>query len=412
MDRPMTSAAFATLLATRRLGAAALVSALIAGSLLTGGPAAAAATTYPDGITVTAPTGDGSSGSPFTWRVTIDCAVVTEPVAVSVVEAPTVGTYYRAELERVNSFVNGVSNNCGGDQIGFMPSGWTSGRNGEISFIEGPWSEAPGHGLLCTATLAVDELDNAILLLSVWVGPSKNRDCRGRPLGGVDGSSGDGMTEGGSSGASSSSSMVVATAVEQADGLTGASGLLVRWNGAVVPLDAAVLPGAGSRGGLELSTDGLVVTLRSTGGATQALGVIVTPGGEVAVQICGGLAPGSVVEGHVYSDGPRLVGAVQVADDHGDADCVLLVLPFGAPLDGGSPISDGTHTLQLRMFAADGLEVVATVVAVGGPRPDSVPAGLGPIPTVRFLGVVALVASLGAAGMVGGLLGRTGRATR
>jgi hypothetical protein len=95
----------------------------------------------------------------------------------------------------------------------------------------------------------------------------------------------------------------------------------------------------------------------------------------------------------MYSS-PQLAAAVQVPDDHEDGECILLRIPVGDPLS-GEPVAAGEHTLQLRMYAQDGLEVLATGVTVGTAVPGSVPAGDGPVGR-GLLGMFGLLAVAGA----------------
>jgi hypothetical protein len=109
----------------------------------------------------------------------------------------------------------------------------------------------------------------------------------------------------------------------------------------------------------------------------------------LGASVTGALVPGSVVEVWINSE-PRLVAAAEVPEDGGTA----IVSPTGTPLDGGEPIEDGAHTLELRMFTADGFEIVARGITVGQVTPTRVPAGEGPVPSGAVL--LALLAAAGA----------------
>lgn len=187
----------------------------------------------------------------------------------------------------------------------------------------------------------------------------------------------------------------MAVAVEQAAGLTGTAGLLIR-GGAVVPLASTIAPSVGPRGGLVLEDeDGtLKVTITTAAGVSPSTGVVVPVDGEIVCEICMRLAAGSVIEGWVLST-PRLAGAVLVEDGE-EGTCPLLRIPVGAPLDGAGAIEPGVHTLQLRMYTENGYEVLAVPITIGGPVPTSVPSGEGPGAPVSVLLVLAGLAGLAA----------------
>lgn len=225
----------------------------------------------------------------------------------------------------------------------------------------------------------------------------------------------------GSGGGSSSSPApdptagAVSLASEQAAaaGVAGSSGAVRVRGGEVVPVTSRISGAVGPRGGVVLSSEDLEVRVAAPGGARADTGVVVPPSGFVETSVTGALVPGSVIEVWVRSD-PRLVAAAAVPDDHEDGDAVTFVVPTGTPLDGGDPIEDGEHTLELRMYTADGFEVIATGMTVGGVVPTGVPAGEGPAPLggalALLLGAVALglvvvrrraVRDAGAAGVAG-----------
>ncbi len=195
----------------------------------------------------------------------------------------------------------------------------------------------------------------------------------------------------------------VAMAVEQsaAAGVEGTSNAVLIRRDAVVPVVSRVSSGVGPRGGVVLEAEGLRATVASSSGAREGSGVIVPPSGDLAVSIVGGLASGAVVEVWVNST-PRLVAAALVPDSYEEGDSLDFTVPLGAPLDGGEPVEDGAHTLQVRMYTDAGFEVLSTGITVGGVVPTRIPAGSGP---VRLDGV--LFALLGAAGLVGLAVRRT-----
>ena len=184
----------------------------------------------------------------------------------------------------------------------------------------------------------------------------------------------------------------VGVAAEQAAaaGVEGsANGVRVRGS-EVLPVTSRLLGAIGPRGGVALSSDGLEVRVASVLGARADAGVLVPTNGVFEASVTGPLLPGSVIEVWINST-PRLVAAAEVPED-GDT---AILIPTGTPLDGGEPIEDGEHTLELRMFTADGFEVVATGITIGQVTPTRIPAGEGPVP----FGAV-LLALLGAAGVV------------
>jgi len=146
----------------------------------------------------------------------------------------------------------------------------------------------------------------------------------------------------------------------------------------------------GPRGGVVLEAEGLTVTVASAVGARADSGVIVPAGGEMECVLCGAFAAGTVVEAWVNSD-PRLSAAVRIPDDAQDGDCHLLAVPTGAPLDGGGPIEEGAHTLQLRMYTNAEFLVLSTGITIGAATPNRVPAGGGPKPSVILLAMTGLL---------------------
>ncbi len=195
-------------------------------------------------------------------------------------------------------------------------------------------------------------------------------------------------------------SVSVAVAAAVAAGVAGTSEAVLVRDGAVVPVGSVLSAVIGPRGGVVLTAEGLRVAVASSGGAGSSSGVVVSPGDALEVSIVSALVPGSVVEAWGYST-PRLVGAVRVPDDFVLGDTLVLMVPTGAPLDGGDRIGDGAHALQLRMEATSGFEVLVTGMTVGGRVPTSVPTGDGPTAIVRPLLMVLFVL----AGGLGALLG-------
>jgi hypothetical protein len=190
-------------------------------------------------------------------------------------------------------------------------------------------------------------------------------------------------------------SATVAVVADQvaASGVEGSStGVRVRGS-EVLPVTSRLSGAVGPRGGVALSSDGLEVRVASVLGARADAGVLVPSNGVFEASVTGALVPGSVVEVWINSE-PRLVAAAEVPED---GDTTTIAIPTGTPLDGGEPIEDGEHTLELRMFTEDGFEVVATGITVGQAVPTRIPAGEGPVPFDRVLPLLAL---LGAAGVV------------
>lgn len=192
----------------------------------------------------------------------------------------------------------------------------------------------------------------------------------------------------------------VSVAVEQAAALEGTESVLVR--GSVpVPVTTTISRDAGPRGGLVIEDEstGLSVTVTTSAGVSETAGVVVPESGEVVCEICARLAAGSVVEAWIYSE-PRLTAAVRVEVDAEEGTCPFLRIPTGTPLDGGGAIEAGAHTLQLRMYTDNGLEVLAFPITVGAPVPTGVPSGEGPaVPGGLLAGVAGLAAVAGLAGL-------------
>jgi hypothetical protein len=138
------------------------------------------------------------------------------------------------------------------------------------------------------------------------------------------------------------------------------------------------------------SGDGIRVTFTGAPGSNSTLGLIADENGQVECEVCAFLASGGVIEAWMFSE-PRLVAAWRVED----LPCQRFTIPVGAPLDGGGPIPAGSHTLQLVLPTASGLQAVNVGVTVGPLRPVSVRAGEGPSGPIRsdatvLLGALAL----------------------
>jgi hypothetical protein len=123
---------------------------------------------------------------------------------------------------------------------------------------------------------------------------------------------------------------------------------------------------------LRYEAPGVKVTFTAGTGSNVSNGLVVNPNGEILCEVCLALAAGSVIEAWMFSE-PRLVAAHLVAD----GECQRFAIPVVAPLDGGSPVSAGAHTLQLALPTAQGMQAVNVGVTIGGPVPGSVPAGEG-----------------------------------
>ncbi len=167
----------------------------------------------------------------------------------------------------------------------------------------------------------------------------------------------------------------------------GARGEMQREGGQPVQL-AAISSHAGEVGYVD--DDGLLSVV-FTGDTTTSVerGLVATREDMVRCEVCGEMAPGSIVEIWAFST-PRLVAAA-VVDERG---CIDVMIPLSAPLDGGPAIEAGQHTLQVVLPMDDGLGRLAVNVGVtvGGLTPTSLPAGEG-MPT----GAAALLGMLGAA---------------
>lgn len=353
-----------------RIGSSLLAAALTATAVLAV-PAPADATTL--GTVVEVSGRDGmTEATAYAWEVTFDCNDLTDgPRQVQTLLAePVIDRCHQITLTRTN---DASCNTYGG---GEMP---TVSQNGDLVAVARYVQAAADRLFLfpldvgtgrCNGTCSQS---NQPVAFATWaIGsrrfPTSGGGTSAQPL--VD------PTE-----------SAIATAVEQAAGLTGMSSLLVS-GGAVVPTTTTAARGAGPRGGVVIEDEGqgLRVTISSTRGVTARDGVIVPADGEIVCEVCALLAAGTTIEAWIYSE-PRLAAAVRVPLDY-DPDtfvCPLLRIPVGAPLDGGGTVTPGVHTLQLRMHTEDGFQVLSTGITIGAPVPTSVPTGEGPKPATVLL---------------------------
>jgi len=167
--------------------------------------------------------------------------------------------------------------------------------------------------------------------------------------------------------------------------LSAGVGEWVQADGSSTPLTVSS-PGANQ---LRYVADGVQVTFTGGSGSSVSNGLVANPAGEIVCEVCVALAAGGVIEAWMFSE-PRLVAAWRIED----LPCQTFAIPVASPLDGGSPVSAGAHTLQLVLPTASGMQAVNVGVTVGGPVPASVPAGEGPAVPAGLL----LLGLLGAAG--------------
>jgi hypothetical protein len=165
------------------------------------------------------------------------------------------------------------------------------------------------------------------------------------------------------------------------------SGLWQLADGTQVPL-VVTSPAPGQ---IRYEADGVQLTLSGAPGTSSSDGLVASSTGEVECEICAALRAGSTLDMWMFST-PRLVGAHVVTED----DCQVFSIPLGAPLDGGGAMEAGSHTLQLALPTADGVQAINVGVTVGGQVPTSVPAGEGPAVPVGLV-AFGLLAAAGAA---------------
>jgi hypothetical protein len=150
--------------------------------------------------------------------------------------------------------------------------------------------------------------------------------------------------------------------------LAPGAGVWQRADGSLEPL---VVTAAGTNQ-LRYAADGLTVTLTGGSGSGPSRGLVANANGEIVCEICALLVAGEVIEAWMFSD-PRLVAAWRIEN----LPCQRFAIPVGAPMDGAGPVVAGTHTLQLALPTASGMQAVNVGVTVGGVVPTSVPAGEG-----------------------------------
>ena len=197
---------------------------------------------------------------------------------------------------------------------------------------------------------------------------------------------GDDETEdgGGGSVAGGSSSMTPVLSGGSIPVVPTGAGVWQQSDGSTTPL-TVTSPGPDQ---LRYSADGLTVTLAGGAGTSASNGLVVSPTGEIVCEVCVELAAGNVIEAWMFST-PRLVAAWRVED----LPCQTFTIPVVAPLDGGGPVSAGTHTLQLALPTASGMQAINVGVTVGGLVPSRVPAGEGPTVPAGLVGFVLLAAA-------------------
>jgi len=214
------------------------------------------------------------------------------------------------------------------------------------------------------------------------------------------GAGGGGGDAGGVGGAAPSDPMaeVFASLTNASASLSGTQSLLQR-GGMILPTTTRIQGGPSSQGSLIIEAPDLRVTLTTTAGVSQQLGLTVLQEGEVLCEICALLAAGTVVEAWVYSE-PRLAAALLIESDP-EFDCPLLRIPIGAPLDGAGPIPLGAHTLQLRFVTSGGTEALAVPLQVTSRAPVRVSAGEGAafeaLPLRTGVPIAAIIAAIAVA---------------
>jgi hypothetical protein len=357
-----------------RIGLFTLAAALTATAVLAV-TAPADATTL--GTVVEVSGRDGlTEATAYSWLVTFDCSTLAAGRQVqSLLAEPIIDRWYQITLRRTN---DSSCNTYGGGQ---MP---TVSENGDLVVVAQYTQAVADRLFFFPLDVGTGNCDgpcsdsNQPVAFATWaIGslrfPTSGGGTSAPPV--VD------PTE-----------SVIATAVEQAAGLTGMSSLLVS-GGAVVPVTSRLSGSTGPRGGVVLEAGGLRVAVASVVGARATSGVVVADGGEIQVSLSGGFIPGTVVEAWLYST-PRLVAAALVPDDYAEGDTLTFAVPTGAPLDGGGSIEEGEHTLQLRMYTDSGFAVLSTGITIGALVPAGVPTGGGPRPLPDMLVGGLLVALL------------------
>ena len=376
----------------RRLTSLSVALLLAVGILAVPTAMPAAAT---DPYTVAGPTGgDGSNEAQaivYTITFTSDCTAsptISQPPRNLTLNAVN-GKHYRITFDGDNSCLSGIgdasssllsgsplADNRAGASIGVGQTTTTLPLDLKIGFS---YSLNAPVGFSPSASIIVKWTSNA----------SQQFLLIGEPATGS-------QTQSGSSSSSAPdpTAGAVSVAAEQvaAAGVAGSSGAVRVRGGAPVAVSATVVPSVGPRGGVVVEGDGMRVAVASTLGASTGAGVRAPSGGLVDVSVSGPLTPGAVIEVWVRSE-PRLVAAAAVPADYEDGDAVAFTVPLATPLDGGEAVEDGEHTLELRMYTADGFEVIATGLTVGSIAPTSIPAGEGPAVPSSLIGFGLLAAA-------------------
>ena len=345
-----------------------------------------ASTPVTDAATVSARSGAGTSIDPYLYEVTIDCNLLADGAdETKILAVGELDKYYRIDVapncttgagnagdidalyERYDSFSESSGAVSATFQFSASVRDSFRGQAGAGYMIIGGPGEPPTKRVIFVVARALPS-------------PTGSTGSTGTPAPAPD-----------------PTAATVAVVAEQvaAGGVAGsASGVRVRGS-EVVPVTSRLSGAIGPRGGVSLSSDGLEVRVASGLGARADAGVLVPSNGALEASVTGALVPGSVIEVWINSQ-PRLVAAARVPEDGGT---VTFAIPTGAPLDGGEPIEDGAHTLELRMYTTDGFEIVATGITVGQVTPTGVPAGEGGVPFGAA--VLALFAAAGGAVLVG-----------
>ncbi len=314
----------------------------------------------------------GTSGNPIFYEIDYDCAVFAGGVdTADLPGTPTDGVYYSLALNLTKSGTNCVVEGSG------PPSGPSNPPPGPEAADE-RWDLTVQFSCSASAYIRVRE--------SVGSSTYANWALSSAGCGGSSSQT--------SSSAPDPTAGAVSVAAEQvaAAGVAGSSGAVRVRGGAPVPVSATVVSSVGPRGGVVVEGDGMRVAVASTLGASADAGVRAPSGGPVEVSVAGPLTPGAVIEVWVRSE-PRLVAAAAVPEDYEEGDAVTFTVPLGTPLDGGEAVEDGDHTLELRMYTADGFEVIATGLTVGSVAPTSIPAGEGPAVPSGLIGFGLLAAA-------------------
>jgi len=384
----------------------AVFAAMMLAAVVVPAPHAAGSTpeNLPAGIALVGPTGVGTEADPITYELGVSCKDLVDAggaVTIQLGQAEEGKSYrfvteFAEPLANRNCYVARSSTGLSGAlNFTYQDDGTLSG--GDLMFdlnrpvvfdVVLPFTQSSVSVFILFNTLP--DTQQALVANFVLNGPSNSTNSGD----GNDGNGGGGQDGSDTTGAEIESAVATAVAQSTAAGIAGTSaGLLVRGS-EVVPVSSTIASGVGPRGGVVLAADGLTVSVASAVGARPGSGVVVPEGGSIECSLCGGFVPGSVVEAWVNSD-PRLTAAVRIPADAKDGDCHSLVVPTGAPLDGGGPIEAGAHTLQLRMETQDGFAVLSTGITIGSVTPTGVPAGEGSLLLTGVVGgLLALLAAV------------------